>query len=289
MLMTYKVPAELAPIAAKKFLKLQGVSSSRFKKIKYSGTFCLNGAPANAALTMLQTGDVVSYDLRGESEFAAEDIPLDVRFEDDFFIVADKPAGMLVHPVRQERTGTLANAVLFHCKKFGGESVFHGVNRLDRNTSGLVLVAKTPEMQHVMSTKSGRKFSREYIAITEGEIFPPTGTIDLPIARVEGVRHAARNDGKEARTHYETLAAKNGLSILRVVLETGRTHQIRVHLSHVGAPILGDELYGKSSALIKRQALHAYRLCFVHPVTGEAVDVRAPIADDMRRVIDEFF
>ncbi len=285
----YIVPQDTETISAKTFLKQQGVSTSRWKSIKHSGTFTHNGEIANATMTMLKGGDRVSYSLPDATpSFAAEDLPLDIIFEDEYFLILNKPAPQLVHPVKKEQRGTVANAVLGYYQKTNQPCGFHPVHRLDRNTTGVLLIAKSPEMQHIMSTKNGKKFSREYLAAARGIISPPQGIIDAPIARAEGVRHIVSSEGKPAQTAYQTMAFVGGLSLLRLKLFTGRTHQIRVHLAYKHCPLLGDELYNENFAapifngqVFRRQALHAFGLTFIHPVKGEFMDFRAELPPDM--------
>ena len=302
----YRVPAVLATerISTKNFLKSLGLSTSRFKSVKHSGTFCVNGASAVAAQTMLKPGDVVSWDLPTPNHsFIAEDLPLDVLFEDEYFLIVNKPPAMLVHPVRQEQTGTVANAVLGYYRRTNGEGGFHPVHRIDRNTSGALLMAKTAEGQHLLSTcATKKKVLREYFAVARqlpavsgNDSFCVNGVsgtecgfvVNAPIARIEGVRHGVDFVcGKQACTHGEVLRKTvDGYRLLRLNLDTGRTHQIRVHMAYIGMPLAGDELYGGDMSMAFRQMLHSAKIMFTHPFYGENICVTAPWPQDFADVL----
>jgi 23S rRNA pseudouridine1911/1915/1917 synthase len=265
----------------------QGISNTIWKRIKHSGTFRVNGELVNAARTELKTGDIVTYDILRPSNITAEDLPLDIRYEDDWLLVINKPAGQLVHPTTQEAHGTLANAVLFHYEQQGEAHAYHPVHRLDRETSGLVLIAKQPQIQYKLSPKGVKTFHREYLALIPGELTPSAGTVDAPIARAlpSIILRKASPDGQSARTHYETLRTNHQISLVHLTLETGRTHQIRVHMAYLGHPLLGDDLYGGTREQIARQALHACRLSFTHPMTSQAICIEAPLPADMQRIV----
>lgn len=280
---------------AKQYLRqVLGISGTIWKRIKHSGTFTHNGVPANATRTQVKNGDTIAYDILRPSDIEPEDLPLDIRYEDDFLVIVNKPAGQLVHPTTKEAHGTLGNALLAWYARRGEHHAFHPVHRLDRDTSGLVLIAKEPQVQYQLTTgRDGKKaFTREYLALIEGTLTPASGLIDAPIARALPSiilrKVAPPPEGKEARTHYETVRTNGKLSLLHLVLDTGRTHQIRVHLAHLGHPLLGDDLYGGSCTLLSRQALHAWRLSFRHPMTHEFVVVTAPLPSDMQRIAADF-
>lgn len=280
---------------ARQYLRqVLGISGTIWKRIKHSGTFTHNGVPANATRTQVGNGDTIAYDILRPSDIEPEDLPLDIRYEDDFLVIVNKPAGQLVHPTTKEAHGTLGNALLAWYARHGEHHAFHPVHRLDRDTSGLVLIAKEPQVQYQLTTgRDGKKaFTREYLALIEGTLTPASGLIDAPIARALPSiilrKVAPPPAGKEARTHYETVRTNGKLSLLHLMLDTGRTHQIRVHLAHLGHPLLGDDLYGGSCTLLSRQALHAWRLSFRHPMTHEFVVVTAPLPSDMQRIAADF-
>lgn len=278
----------LTPMPVKAFLKQnQGISNTIWKRIKHSGTFRINGVLVNAARAMIRTGDTIAYDILRPSNIEAEDLPLDVRYEDEWLLIINKPAGQLVHPTTQEPHGTLGGAVMYWYQQHGEAHSFHPVHRLDRETSGLVLIAKQPQVQYQLSPKGIKQFHREYQAIIAGQLVPPAGLIDAPIARAlpSIIQRKVAPDGKPARTHYKTIASNGRLTLIQLTLETGRTHQIRVHLAHLGHPLLGDDLYGGSCELIKRQALHAFRLSFIHPMTGQPICITSPLPADMTQIV----
>ncbi|MFL5911639.1 MAG: RluA family pseudouridine synthase [Gaiellaceae bacterium] len=221
---------------------------------------------------------------------AAEDVPFAVAWEDEHLLVVDKPAGVVVHPARGHRGATLAEALAGRAT--GGEDPARAgiVHRLDKDTSGLLVVAKSEAVHRALQEAIRRReLRREYLALVEG--CPParSGTIDAPIGRDRRVRTRMSTDTdvpRAARTHFELERALAGYALLRVTLETGRTHQIRVHLQAIGHPVAGDPEYGKAGQLgLSRQFLHAARLAFVHPVTAEPVDVSSPLPPDLATVL----
>jgi 23S rRNA pseudouridine1911/1915/1917 synthase len=212
--------------------------------------------------------------------------PLRVVWEDEHLLVVDKPAGVVVHPARGHRTGTLAQAL--EGRAAGGEDPGRAgiVHRLDRNTSGLLVVARSDAVHRVLKAElSARRLHREYLALVDGRPAARTGTIEAPIGRDRRDRvlmSIDTDEPREARTHFEIDRLLPRAALLRVVLDTGRTHQIRVHLAAIGIPVAGDAQYGRAGAYgLERQFLHAARLAFTHPVTGESVDVASPLPDDL--------
>lgn len=218
---------------------------------------------------------------------AAAGAPFAVRWEDDSLLIVDKPAGVVVHPARGHATGTLAQALAVHGAGGGEEPWRAGiVHRLDRDTSGLLVVAKNDDVHRALKALlTRRKLRREYLGLVEGHPPARTGTIDAPIGRHRRDRvlmSIDTNEPREARTHYEIERLLPAASLLRVVLDTGRTHQIRVHLAAIGHPVCGDAQYGTAGLYgLTGQFLHAARLAFEHPLTGEAVDVSSPLPADL--------
>jgi len=217
--------------------------------------------------------------------------PFAIAYEDDALLVVDKPAGVVVHPARGHWTGTLAQALAAHGAGGGDPSRAGIVHRLDRDTSGLLVVAKNDDVHRALKAElAARKLRREYLALVEGRPPARTGTIDAPIGRHRRERtlmSVDTDDGREARTHFELERMLPAATLVRVVLETGRTHQIRVHMAAIGHPVCGDAQYGTRGLYgLKRQFLHATRLAFEHPVGGEPIDVTSPLPDDLAAALD---
>lgn len=218
------------------------------------------------------------------------DAPFGVAWEDEHLLVVDKPAGVVVHPAPGNRTGTLSQALAGRAA--GGEDPSRAgiVHRLDRDTSGLLIVAKTEESHRELKRMiEAREVTREYVALVEGTPPARAGTIDAPIGRDRRVRtrmSTETDDPRDARTHFTLQRALPDSALLRVTLETGRTHQIRVHLEAIGHPVVGDPEYGRGGRLgLQRQFLHAARLAFAHPLGGEPVDVSSPLPPDLAEVL----
>ena len=217
--------------------------------------------------------------------------PLSVVYEDEDLIVINKPAGMPIHPSLNNYTNSLANALAWYYQQQGKPFIFRCCNRLDRDTSGLTVVAKHLVSGNILSTMTKKKeVRREYLAVVRGHIVPESGTISAPLARKGGTiieRVVDFDRGEPAVTHYHLIQEANGHSLVALQLETGRTHQIRIHLKHLGFPLVGDYLYNPDMEYISRQALHSFRLSFPHPITGEAMDFTAPLPEDMRNILTE--
>ena len=285
-------------LAGQPELAADGLSRSRLQALAAAGNVTVNGAAARPS-QRLHPSDVVIVSVppaRSPADLIPQDIPLSIIYEDPHLVVVDKPAGLPVHPGPGHPDGTLVNALLHHCPEIGqksgggigGELRPGIVHRLDRDTSGLLVVAKNQTAhQNLTQQMQRRAMLKEYRAVAVGLVTPESGVIDAPIAR--DPRHRQRMavsvGGRDARTHYETLAELPGHTLLKLRLETGRTHQIRVHLAYQGYPILGDDVYGKASALLCRQFLHAARLGFHHPSTGDWSEHWTELPADLQRVL----
>lgn len=215
--------------------------------------------------------------------------PLDIVYEDEDVIVLNKAPGVSVHPGPGHFDDTLGNFLVDYYEKTGQEADFHPVHRLDRGTSGLIVTAKHPHAQEALKDQlHTERFKRVYLAVCQGVPDPSAGAVDAPLGPRPGslMEQMVRPDGKRARTHYETLEVRNGRALLRLELDTGRTHQIRVHMAHMGCPLTGDFLYGtEDKALIPRPALHSAELSFRHPLTGKALEFQSPLPEDMARLL----
>ena len=290
MKLNHQVAAEEAGRTAEKIIRdRMGLSRSMIRKLKRLSGVLVNGESVYLN-KRLREGDSLSVDLRlpACTEAQPQPIPLNIVYEEDHLLVINKPENMLVHPLKHEPENTLANAVLYHYLQHDTEPVFRPVTRLDRNTTGLVVVAKNAHAGFRLAQQlAAGDLWREYCAVVHGLLKPEHGSIDLPIGRVGGsnVKHAVCPGGRRALTHYQAENYLAGATLVKLRLATGRTHQIRVHLSHIGHPLAGDTLYGGRLEGIARQALHCARIGFRHPITGEVLDFAAPLPEDMRRLL----
>ena len=213
---------------------------------------------------------------------------LDIIYEDDSYIVINKPAGIPVHPSMLHYENSLSNGVKFYFDSIGLKKKIRPVNRLDKDTSGIVIFAKNEYIQENLIKQMKKKiFYKEYIAICDGIFKNPSGTINAPIARKENsiIERCVHPNGESSITHYNVLKEGFDYSIVHFHIETGRTHQIRVHSSYIGHPIIGDTLYGSKSTKISRQALHALKLEFIHPINNNKVCYIAPIPEDINKLL----
>ena len=214
---------------------------------------------------------------------------LDIIYEDEDIIVINKPAGLSIHPSLNHYEDSLANGLAYYFESPNKPFIFRCANRLDKNTSGLTVIAKHLVSANILSTQvKDRLLSREYYAIVKGSLPQKEGSIDAPIGRIDDsiiTRQVDFSSGQPAITHYQVIEEKNGHSLLSIHLETGRTHQIRVHMKYIGYPLIGDYLYNPDFEYMTRQALHSHRLCFMHPITGQPLEFVAPLCDDMKRVL----
>lgn len=282
------VPETVNPMSIKDFLRSHvGLSLTVWRKIKYSGTILVNGReiPIN---NFIAPGDAITISWLQPCDIIPTNIPLDIVYEDDTLLIIDKPPGMLVHPTTSERLETIGNAIMYYFQQKNLPFKFHPVHRLDRNTSGLLVIAKFPHIQHLLSANGVKNINRHYVALITGALQPAIGTIEAPIARHPNsiIQRIVSSEGQQATTCYKVLKDLKNASLIELTLLTGRTHQIRVHLSHIGHPILGDDLYGGSRDLISRQALHASSLSFTHPNSGKMIEVSSPLPTDIIKVIN---
>ncbi len=246
----------------------------------------------NVLVSPGQVLDVAVDDPERENRILAAPGPLDVVYEDDHLLVVNKQAGVLVHPVVPGQTDTLGNFILWHYKETGQTgTLFHPVHRLDRGTTGLMVAAKHPSAQTALKNQLHTPlFRRVYLAVCDGAPQPPAGVVDAPIGMVPGslLAREVRPDGQAARTRYETLEVHGPRALLRLELETGRTHQIRVHMAHLGCPLTGDFLYGaEDHSLIARPALHSPHLELTHPINGARLALDCPLPTDMIHLLEK--
>lgn len=275
---SYTVPAEFDGVQAQVFLKSRGISRRVLTALKRSGGLTRGGGILRT-VDAVHAGEVITLQLDGgETSVAANpELSADIVYEDEDVVVFNKPPFMPVHPSQRHHDDTLAN--LFAARYPG--LPFRPINRLDRNTSGLCVCAKN---QFVAAALSG-SISKVYYAITDGT--PPGDTVDAPIGRLGDsvIERCVTPDGKPAVTHFRKIVGERR-ALLRITLETGRTHQIRVHMAHIGFPLCGDDMYGGDCTAISRQALHCGEVEFTLPVSGERITISAPLPEDMAAILD---
>ena len=278
--------------------KLPELSRTMVKKLLDDGKILVNDKAPKASYKPVKNDKIeIEIEEPKEIELKAQEIPIQIIYEDNDIIVVNKPKGLVVHPANGNPDGTLVNAIMAICKDslsgIGGEIRPGIVHRLDKDTSGLLIVAKNDKAHINMSEQiKDRKVKKTYIALVRGTVPENEATINMPIARSKKDRKKmdVDKDGKEAITHFKVLGRyKNKYTLLQINLETGRTHQIRVHLSHIGYPIIGDEVYsnGKNEWNVSGQCLHAWKLEFIHPVTGKKISLEAEIPEYLKNIIKE--
>lgn len=286
MILEYKIKENDNYINLKDLLKNYFQISDRLLiKLKHEQKIFVNNAKAYVDMP-LNLGDIVSVYIdfiEDNSNIAPTEMILDIVYEDDALVVVNKPAGIPVHPSMDHFKDSLSNGVKFYFNTIELKKKIRPVNRLDKNTSGLVVFAKNQYIQEcLVKQMKENKFIKEYIAICNGVIEDDFGTINAPIARKENsiIERCVSENGNTAITHYEVIKTTNDYTVVKCILETGKTHQIRVHFAHIGHPLLGDTLYGASSPLISRQALHAYKIIFTHPISKQKLEFTAMIPAD---------
>ena len=288
-----RVPDEAAGTRLDRFLATPLGSRARAQALIDGGQVRVDGS-VRPKRHLVAAGEAIEIDdavVESDGGVPDETAPFDVAYEDEHLLVVDKPAGVVVHPARGHRAGTLAQAL--EGRAAGGEDPWRAgiVHRLDRDTSGLLVVAKNNAVhQALKALLAHRRLRREYLALVDGHPPARTGTIDAPIGRHRRDRKLMSidsEDPREARTHFEIERLLPAGALLRVALDTGRTHQIRVHLAAIGHPVCGDPQYGiRGRYGLTRQFLHATRLAFVHPVTGVEIDVSSPLPADLAAALE---
>lgn len=288
----YKIGKEDAGLRVELFLRRKGFSRQNLVEIKrMPKSIMVNGIHYYMKQTLAE-GDILKVyisETECSEKIPAVEAPLDIIYEDEDIMVINKSADMPIHPSMNNYYNSLANALAYYFEKQGKPFIFRCCNRLDRDTSGLTIVSKHLVSASILAEQvAQRAVHREYLAISRGSVTPSEGTIDAPLGRKDGSiieRTIDWEKGERAVTHYRVVEESNGHSLLSLKLETGRTHQIRIHMKHIGYPLVGDYLYNPDMEFIGRQALHSHKMRFRHPITGEMMEFVAPLPEDMRRVL----
>lgn len=263
-----------------------GLSSHLIRALKQIPNGILLNGEHIRTIDILKTGDVLTVNLPDDEKIEnPSDTELNVLYEDADIIIIDKPALMPIHPSHNHQGDTLANATAGHLQKNGEQATFRAIGRLDKGTSGIVVCAKNS----YCASKLQGKIKKEYLAIAGG-IFNGSGTIDQPIYRPDPIKTIRIVDerGDRAVTHWQAISGDDKSTLLRINLETGRTHQIRVHFAFLGAPLVGDSMYGSCDNRLNRHALHCEKVCFKHPISGNNIDIISQIPEDMENIIMQF-
>ncbi len=275
------------------------LTRSFVQKLIKNGHIFVNNKKITKTAFKISEDDELIVDIPSIKEVGiqAENIPLDIVYEDNDIVVVNKPAGMVVHPTDHGAhvSGTLVNAVMYHCKDslsgIGGEKRPGIVHRLDKDTSGLIIVAKHDKAHHYIAKQiQERTITKVYQTLLKGHLTPTEGSIEAPLEKVHGekdMRVSGRKKAKYALTHYKVIKTIGDYSLVEVQIVTGRTHQIRVHFASIGFPVCGDSMYGVTIPQLKRQFLHAWKLTFKLPKNGEEISLTAPLPDDLKRVLEE--
>lgn len=281
----FEVPADWDGATMQSFLRQHcGLSWRMVVKLKrVEGGMTADGVPLRS-IDRLRAGQTVRVQMPEDTvRIEGADLPLTVVYEDAHVLVIDKPPYLAVHPSAGKPEPTLANAVVGYFEQQGTPLSFRPVNRLDRNTSGLLLAAKSPHVAYALAQKPQKMYLAVVLGALTGE-----GTVDRPIRVKEGccITREVGEGGKPSVTHWKSLGTDGELSLVRLVLDTGRTHQIRVHMAWLGHPLAGDTMYGTDEVYLPRHGLHCARMSFDHPVTGEAMTFSAPVPPDMRQLLE---
>lgn len=290
----YIIDEDSAGLRVEQFLRRKRYSGQNLSEIKRMPKSILVNGVHYYMRQELSTGDHLQVricETQNSEKIPPTKLPLDIVYEDEDLLVLNKPAGMPIHPSLNNYTNSIANALAYYFQSQGKPFIFRCCNRLDRDTSGLTIVSKHLVSGSILSDMTKyREVHREYLAIARGSVSPSEGTIQAPLGRKEGTiieRTVDWEHGEDAVTHYKVVKEANGHSLVSLRLETGRTHQIRIHMKYLGYPLIGDYLYNPDMEYMTRQALHSHHMEFTHPITGEHMSFTAPLPEDMARVMQE--
>lgn len=290
----YIIDEDSAGLRVEQFLRRKRYSGQNLSEIKRMPKSILVNGVHYYMRQELSAGDHLQVricETQNSEKIPPTKLPLDIIYEDEDLLVLNKPAGMPIHPSLNNYTNSIANALAYYFQSQGKPFIFRCCNRLDRDTSGLTIVSKHLISGSILSDMTKyREVHREYLAIARGSVTPSEGTIQAPLGRKEGTiieRTVDWEHGEDAVTHYKVVKEANGHSLVSLRLETGRTHQIRIHMKYLGYPLIGDYLYNPDMEYMTRQALHSHHMEFTHPITGEHMSFTAPLPEDMARVMQE--
>lgn len=290
----YIIDEDSAGLRVEQFLRRKRYSGQNLSEIKRMPKSILVNGVHYYMRQELSAGDHLQVricETQNSEKIPPTKLPLDIIYEDEDLLVLNKPAGMPIHPSLNNYTNSIANALAYYFQSQGKPFIFRCCNRLDRDTSGLTIVSKHLVSGSILSDMTKcREVHREYLAIARGSVTPSEGTIQAPLGRKEGTiieRTVDWEHGEDAVTHYKVVKEANGHSLVSLRLETGRTHQIRIHMKYLGYPLIGDYLYNPDMEYMTRQALHSHHMEFTHPITGEHMSFTAPLPEDMARVMQE--
>lgn len=290
----YIIDEDSAGLRVEQFLRRKRYSGQNLSEIKRMPKSILVNGVHYYMRQELSKGDHLQVQIcetQNSEKIPPTKLPLDIIYEDEDLLVLNKPAGMPIHPSLNNYTNSIANALAYYFQSQGKPFIFRCCNRLDRDTSGLTIVSKHLVNGSILSDMTKyREVHREYLAIARGSVTPSEGTIQAPLGRKEGTiieRTVDWEHGEDAVTHYKVVKEANGHSLVSLRLETGRTHQIRIHMKYLGYPLIGDYLYNPDMEYMTRQALHSHHMEFTHPITGEHMSFTAPLPEDMARVMQE--
>lgn len=290
----YIIDEDSAGLRVEQFLRRKRYSGQNLSEIKRMPKSILVNGVHYYMRQELSKGDHLQVricETQNSEKIPPTKLPLDIIYEDEDLLVLNKPAGMPIHPSLNNYTNSMANALAYYFQSQGKPFIFRCCNRLDRDTSGLTIVSKHLVSGSILSNMTKyREVHREYLAIARGSVTPSEGTIQAPLGRKEGTiieRTVDWEHGEDAVTHYKVVKEANGHSLVSLRLETGRTHQIRIHMKYLGYPLIGDYLYNPDMEYMTRQALHSHHMEFTHPITGEHMSFTAPLPEDMARVMQE--
>ncbi len=290
----YIIDEDSSGLRVEQFLRRKRYSGQNLSEIKRMPKSILVNGVHYYMRQELSTGDHLQVricETQNSEKIPPTKLPLDIVYEDEDLLVLNKPAGMPIHPSLNNYTNSMANALAYYFQSQGKPFIFRCCNRLDRDTSGLTIVSKHLVSGSILSDMTKyREVHREYLAIARGSVTPSEGTIQAPLGRKEGTiieRTVDWEHGEDAVTHYKVVKEANGHSLVSLRLETGRTHQIRIHMKYLGYPLIGDYLYNPDMEYMTRQALHSHHMEFTHPITGEHMSFTAPLPEDMARVMQE--